>query len=318
VAVPQHGRLGADADHPDPGIVRQFQTLVENIPGLVAYMDLVRPDDPASSTPVYISPQIEDLLGYPREAWLTDDELWLDVVHPDDAERMIAADARARAELSTLFAEYRMVARDGSTVWVSEKAAVVRDELTGTLYWQGVMVDITERKRAEEALLHRTLHDPLTELPNRELFLERLRAARSRRLAGAGMAVIFMDVDCFKDVNDTFGHHAGDELLIAFARRLTEAVRPADVVARFAGDEFLVLADEVSSEAGAAQLAARLIDRLRRPFTVAGTTLAVTASLGVAYSGDQGDAPEEILRRADAAMYLAKQHGRNRVELARA
>jgi diguanylate cyclase (GGDEF)-like protein/PAS domain S-box-containing protein len=422
-------------------VLRQFQTLVEHIPGLVAYMDLVQPDDPGSSIPIYISPQIEEMLGYPRAAWLNGDELWLDVVHPEDAERMVEADAEARATLSSLFAEYRMVARDGSVIWVSEKAAVVRDEATGTLYWQGVMVDITERKRTEDALaaserqyrsifdaaaigvmtldldglilevnatleqvceypagtlhgrpfrdyldpadhvslarlaelsaglldrcqlehrfrrndgsfmwcrtvmalvrdgagrpahstamledisdrkhaeaelLHRALHDPLTELPNRQLFLERLRGARARRLVGSGLAVIFLDVDGFKLVNDTLGHHAGDELLIAVARRLSEAVRPSDVIARFAGDEFLVLADEVGSPAGARNLAKRLTDRLRGPFTVAGEVMSVTASLGVAYSADPADLPEEILRRADAAMYLAKQRGRNRVEV---
>ena len=95
------------------------------------------------------------MLGYPREAWLTEDELWLDVLHPDDRERMIATDIAARERLSPLFAEYRMVSRDGRVVWVSEKATVVKDELTGTLYWQGVMVDITERKQAEEALAAR-------------------------------------------------------------------------------------------------------------------------------------------------------------------
>jgi two-component system, cell cycle sensor histidine kinase and response regulator CckA len=133
-------------------VVRQFEQLVERIPGIVAYMDVVQPDDPGCSIPVYISPQVEDLLGYPRDQWLTDDELWLDVLHPEDSERQIAADESARATLSSLFAEYRMVARDGSVVWVSEKAAVVKDEETGTLYWQGVMVDITDRKHAEEAL----------------------------------------------------------------------------------------------------------------------------------------------------------------------
>ena len=138
---------GARADVEGP-----FQRLIENIPGLVAYMDVVQPDDPGCSIPVYISPQIENMLGYPRADWLTDDELWLDVLHPDDAERMVAADARARETLSSLFAEYRMIARDGQVVWVSEKAAVYEDEATGTVYWQGVMVDITDRKSTDEAL----------------------------------------------------------------------------------------------------------------------------------------------------------------------
>ena len=131
---------------------RRFKNLVENIPGLVVYLDVVPPEGPESSLPVYIGPQVEQLLGYPREAWLTEDELWLDVLHPDDRERMVAADIAARSALAPHFAEYRMIARDGRVVWVSEKAAVVKDELTGTVYWQGVMVDITERKNAEEAL----------------------------------------------------------------------------------------------------------------------------------------------------------------------
>ena len=138
------------ASHGD--VVRQFKQLVERIPGIVAYMDLVQPDDPGCSIPIYISPQVEDLLGYPRDRWLTDDELWLDVLHPEDSARLIAADKVARATLSFLFAEYRMIARDGRIVWVSEKAAVVKDDETGTVYWQGVMVDITDRKNAEEAL----------------------------------------------------------------------------------------------------------------------------------------------------------------------
>jgi diguanylate cyclase (GGDEF)-like protein/PAS domain S-box-containing protein/putative nucleotidyltransferase with HDIG domain len=130
----------------------QFERLVERIPGIVAYIDLVAPDDPSYSIPLYISPQVEALMGYPREAWLSDDELWLQVLHPDDAERMAREDARARSTLSPLFAEYRMIARDGRIVWVSEKAAVVVDEKTGVHHWQGVMVDITARKRTEEAL----------------------------------------------------------------------------------------------------------------------------------------------------------------------
>src|SRR5258706_16356113 len=117
------------------GTERQFQALVENIPGIVAYMALVQPDDPAHSIPLYISPQIEDMLGYPRDAWLTDDELWLQVIHPDDAERMTKCDAHARANFDTLFAEYRMITRYARTIWVSEKPSVFTDPITGTTYW---------------------------------------------------------------------------------------------------------------------------------------------------------------------------------------
>src|SRR5258706_14554905 len=123
------------------GTERQFQALVENIPGIVAYMALVQPDDPAHSIPLYISPQIEDMLGYPRDAWLTDDELWLQVIHPDDAERMVRADEHPRSTLSSLFAEYRKLGRDGRAVWDSENAAIVRDLATGTLFWPGVRAD---------------------------------------------------------------------------------------------------------------------------------------------------------------------------------
>src|SRR4051812_15103248 len=130
----------------------RFQSLLEDIPGIVVYLDRVQPDDPSESLPLYISPQIEDLLGHEHAAWLTEDELWLDVLHPDDRDRCAAADAEARANLSELYAEYRMIHKDGRVVWVSEHAAVARDDATGILYWQGVMIDIPARKRAEDAL----------------------------------------------------------------------------------------------------------------------------------------------------------------------
>ena len=440
--TPNHRHTHGEHDVPTSDVERQFQRLVEHIPGIVAYMDLVQLDNPGSSIPIYISPQVEDLLGYPRDAWLTDDELWLDVVHPDDAERMIAADAEARRTLSSLFAEYRMVARDGTVVWVSEKAAVVTDPVSGVAYWQGVMVDITDRKRTESALaaserqfrsifdaaaigvmtvgldglileanptlekvcnyppgalherplrdylepsdvstlerfadlvngvhdrcqlehlfrrnddslmwcrtvmalvrdergepahvtamledisdrklieadlVHRTLHDALTELPNRQHFIDRLRQTRARRFAaGEGVAVVFMDMDGFKEVNDTQGHHAGDELLQAIARRLRAAVRPTDTVARFGGDEFVVLAGEVDSVTDATQLAWRLTNALREPFTIGGVIVTLTASVGVAYSASDEHSAEDIVRHADTAMYVAKQRGRNRIEI---
>ena len=124
-----------------------------------------------------------------------------------------------------------------------------------------------------------------------------------------------MDMDGFKEVNDTQGHHAGDELLQAIARRLRGAVRPSDTVARFGGDEFVVLAGEVDSLTDATQLAWRLTNALRAPFSLGGQTVVLTASMGVAYSAHSEDTAEDIVRYADTAMYAAKQHGRNRVEV---
>jgi diguanylate cyclase (GGDEF)-like protein/PAS domain S-box-containing protein len=421
--------------HPGEGVAAdRFQAVLENIPGLVVYLDLVQPDNPSESLPLYISPQIENLLGYELAAWLNEDELWLDVLHPDDRDRCAAADAEARANLTELYAEYRMIHKDGHVVWVSEHAAVGRDEATGLLYWQGVMVDISERKNAENALaaserqyrsvfdaatiglltleldgrvrdanpaaehalghrpgtfagamlwddlmppsvaavgdgrsdrceleqplrrrdgtlrwfrlvlvlvrddageahhltvmledidarkrteaelIHRSNHDTLTTLPTRAYFLERLREACERALlTDAGVGVVFIDLDNFKDVNDSAGHHAGDELLAAVAVRLGAAVRPNDVVARFGGDEFVVLAADIADGRDAVQLAWRLASGLRAPFTIGGTDLSVSASFGVCYSRDREDAPEDPVRKADAAMYAAKQRGRNRV-----
>jgi diguanylate cyclase (GGDEF)-like protein/PAS domain S-box-containing protein len=415
-------------------VADRFQSLLENVPGIVVYLDLVQPDDPGSSLPLYISPQVEELLGYEHAAWLTDDELWLDVLHPDDRDRCAAADAQARANLSELYAEYRMMHKDGHVVWVSEHAAVARDDETGLLYWQGVMVDITDRKRAEDALaaserqyrsvfdaatiglltleldgsvrdanpaaeralghrpgglagtalwdagmpatsaalaeghsdrceleqplrrrdgtlrwfrlvmvlvrddtgrpdhltvmledidarkrteaelIHRSNHDTLTSLPTRAYFLERLGDARERAaLVDAGVGVVFIDLDNFKQVNDSAGHHTGDELLAAIASRLSAAIRPNDVVARFGGDEFVVLAHDVADAHDAVQLAWRLAGGLRAPFTIGGAALSISASFGVCYSRDRDEAPEDLVRKADAAMYTAKQLGRNRV-----
>ena len=125
--------------------------MVERIPMIVTYMDLVE-EDALHPRPVYMSPQVEDLLGYPRNAWLTDEALWVRVLHPDDLDRMLDEDARARRALGSTTVEYRMIARDGRVVWVSETAAFVTDVTTGDVYWQGVMVDITARKEAQAAL----------------------------------------------------------------------------------------------------------------------------------------------------------------------
>src|SRR5207253_4828023 len=160
----------------------RFRTLVEHIPMVVSYVDRVIVDNPGHSLPLYISPQIEDLLGYPTEEWLSEGELWLRVLHPDDKEWMREEDERARRHLTPLSAEYRMVSRDGAVVWVSEKAAVITDPRTGTRYWQGVMVDITERKHAEEKV-EALLENEQVRQRERAMLLDRtLRADEAERI----------------------------------------------------------------------------------------------------------------------------------------
>jgi len=192
--------------------------------------------------------------------------------------------------------------------------SLVRDAAGRPDHVTAMVEDIDERKRTEAELVHRSIHDSLTLLPNRAHFLGRLAEVRRQAVeSGLGVGVVFVDLDGFKQVNDSFGHAVGDELLVAIARRLQSAMRESDLVARFGGDEFLVLADRLDDVTDAGQLAWRLAGTLRAPFTVAGRTIAVTASFGVAYSDEVDRGDEDLVRMADAAMYQAKQRGRNRV-----
>jgi diguanylate cyclase (GGDEF)-like protein/PAS domain S-box-containing protein len=179
-----------------------------------------------------------------------------------------------------------------------------------------ILSEAIERQEAEDAMQHRALHDPLTALPNRVLFTDRLEQAleRGRRHTGSVAAVLFIDLDHFKQVNDTLGHQAGDELLITVASRLREAVRPTDTVARFGGDEFGLLLDDIASERVAIATAERIAASFARPFMLEAGTQFVTASIGIALANGHQDAPA-LLHDADAAMYRAKQRGRARYDL---
>ncbi|HEV3364842.1 MAG TPA: EAL domain-containing protein, partial [Acidimicrobiia bacterium] len=179
--------------------------------------------------------------------------------------------------------------------------------------------DISERKRDEETLRYQTLHDQLTGLPNRTLLLDRLTQALARAdRAGPdprGPALLFVDLDRFKAVNDSLGHDAGDQLLVAVARRLEEGVRPTDTVARLAGDEFVVLCDGVTDASGAVAAAERLRAALAEPIRLDTDLVHLTASVGIALADDSTNTPEALLQAADVAMYRAKQDGRSRFEI---
>jgi diguanylate cyclase (GGDEF)-like protein len=221
-------------------------------------------------------------------------------------------DALFTGELSISALETRYVRPAGEIVTGILHCSLLRDSIGKPIYVIGQLHDITERKRVERELAHHALHDPLTGLPNRVLFMDRLEHAlrqSSRRATKA--AVIFADLDNFKVINDSLGHSAGDELLIAVAARLEQTLRPADTVSRFGGDEFTILCQDLTSDEDLTVITERITNEMAAPFDVQGRQVILTLSLGIAASG-AGEAPEELLRDADAAMYSAKAGGRAR------
>jgi diguanylate cyclase (GGDEF)-like protein/PAS domain S-box-containing protein len=211
--------------------------------------------------------------------------------------------------------EQRFVHADGGVVWVRVNASVARDAEGRPRHLICQVEDITERKEAEERLLHQALHDPLTGLHNRILFMDRLThaLARSERF-GSPVAVLFVDLDHFKTINDEFGHRAGDEMLVKVARKLEGAVRPADTVARIGGDEFAVLCEDMKAEKDAVSVAERLCNELNKPVGLKEGTASITASIGIAFA-QEGDHPDSLLKNADAAMYKVKEGGRGSYEI---
>ena len=266
---------------------------------------------------LYISPSVEDVLGHPRDLWLSDPGLWDRLVHPDDFERVAANEAECARSGETLVQEYRLRAADGRYVWIRDEMTVVRGrggDMAPLFY--GVFLDVSDRRRMEAELERLALYDPLTGLPNRALFADRLAQALSRSGGGATTAVYFVDLDRFKRINDSLGHAAGDDVLCEMAGRLRTALRPEDTVARFGGDEFAILCENVGGVLEAVGLADRLHEPLRRPLRAGGAELRLSASIGLALTepGEQV-AGERLIDDADVAMYRAKERGGARTEL---
>jgi diguanylate cyclase (GGDEF)-like protein/PAS domain S-box-containing protein len=243
-------------------------------------------------------------------------------IHPEHADKVIAGYTRALGRPERPFGiEIKMLRGDGEETWVELTGSLLRD-YDGNV-WQSItqVEDINERRKAQEQIEQYSFVDALTRLPNRLLALDRIRQALARSArSGRTVAVMYLDLDHFKVINDSLGHEAGDELLRVVGARLPGAVRPEDTVARIGGDEFIVCCDDLPAESSAAELEAvaiaeRTRHMLERPVNVNGHDLSVTVSVGIAISGDQRRTAEELLRDADTALYRAKDKGRSRWEV---
>jgi diguanylate cyclase (GGDEF)-like protein/PAS domain S-box-containing protein len=293
---------------------------------------------------VHYSTRWKEMLGFSEDSALGDPQDWLGKAHPDDAQR-IQDEIAAHLNGSTphFESEHRLLMQDGTTYrWFQARGLAVRDPAVPAApqaesqptgdddageaspaqkprphRMAGSLTDITARKEIEERLVYDAMHDPLTHLYNRVFFITQLRhtieSTRRRRFYHA--AVLFLDMDRFKIVNDSMGHVVGDQLLVTIGQRLNVCLRSIDTIARFGGDEFVILIDDIEGVHQATQVANRLQEKLAEPFKMQGQDIFMTVSIGIAIIAGQYQQPEEVLRDADTAMYRAKAKGRAGYEL---
>jgi diguanylate cyclase (GGDEF)-like protein/PAS domain S-box-containing protein len=279
-------------------VARRYRTLVEQLP-LVVYVDALD----AESSNIFTSAQVEELLGYTPAEWLADADLFVRTLHPDDRERVLAAHARTHASFDPLSLEYRLIARDGTVVWVRDEGVIVFDDDARPLYLQGYLLNITAEREAQAQLRQLALYDALTGLANRAFFHEQFQHTLSMRKEPARQtALLFMDLNDFKNVNDRWGHDVGDHVLATLGSRIQETLRAGDSAARLGGDEFAIVIPSISEPAEAVRVADRLLEAIRAPIECSRRQLTVNASIGISV----GDEVDTMLQEADAAMYRAK------------
>jgi diguanylate cyclase (GGDEF)-like protein/PAS domain S-box-containing protein len=298
----------------------KYEALLSQLPAAIyAY-------SPQLDGPTYaMSPFVEELLGVPAEVFLENDHMWDELIHPDDRER-------SRLDYESYLrtghpdaGDYRYVRPDGRAVWVRDRSATIRDADGTPMFIQGVMFDVTATKEAELRMQHIAYHDVLTGLPNRTMLEEHLELALARaRRDDLAVAVVFLDLDAFKFVNDTHGHSTGDEVLRQVAARLRAAVRDTDLVARQGGDGFMVLVADLepgSFGEAARSTVARVIERigssLSQPLRLQVGELTMSVSIGSALYPDDTQNGQELLRQADDQMYERKRNRRDRPSVLR-
>src|SRR2546423_2444921 len=293
---------------------RRFREMLDTIELFAVLLDVV-------GTVTYCNPYLLRMTGFPKQ----------DVIGKNFFDLFVTAERREQASRGFLenigrgiiaaHIEAEIGTRSGERRIVLWNNTVLRSPENSILGIASVGSDVTEQRQAEQQLVHNAFHDALTALPNRALFLDRVAHALDglrqdpRRGARRPFAVLLLDIDHFKDVNDSLGHVAGDQLLVAIGERLVSCMRTADTVARFGGDEFTILMEGINEPADVTRATTRIHNEIAAPFTIEGQEIFTSASIGVTIAGPEYDAPEQIIRDADTAMYRAKAQGRGRSEM---
>lgn len=290
---------------------QRFRDLLQGVDAIVWEADA------ANYQFTFVSQQAEELLGYPIEQWITNANFRTTYIHPDDHEEVVKLYQLATSQLKEQVIEYRAIAADGRVLWLRDLFQVVDNAAGQASLLRGVMVDITKFKHAEDQLRHDAMHDVLTGLPNRALFMHRLGQTieLAKRKQDYLFGVLFLDLDRFKVINDTLGHKVGDQLLIEISRRLEMCIRSCDTVARLGGDEFVILLEDIKNINDATYVAERIQQELALPINLSGQEVFAGTSIGIALSQTGYTRPESLLRDADTAMYHAKSLGRTRYQV---
>ncbi|MBD0341928.1 MAG: diguanylate cyclase, partial [Microcoleus sp. Co-bin12] len=266
----------------------------------------------------WLSKEFEKAFGYKlNETQTIDLKSWWLNIHPEERERvMLSFNEIMNSDAKSWSEEYSFRRAEGGYVFVLDRGYIIRNESGKAVRAIGTMMDITQRKQAEEILRYQAVYDQLTGLPNRLLFNERLLASlKKAKKTQKMLAVMFLDLDKFKKINDTLGHAAGDRLLEGFAGRISETLRSTDTVARWGGDEFTLLLPDINCLEDAVKTAQRILNNLKPAFKLEEQAFHISSSIGIAVYPDDGEDAETLVKNADAALYRAKEMGRNNYQL---